>query len=305
MIKTITVTNYVGDSIVLELAAPEKSGLSVRSIEGIGPAKATINVSEIATIDGAIFNGTRVASRNITMTLGMFRCAVCPTIEASRHLVYKYFPVRQKIKMEFLTDERSCYTYGYVESNEPDIFSNDETCSISIICTDPYFYRSGDGERLVFSGISPEFEFPFENNSLTENHLCMSDIKNDKVLSFEYPGDADVGMVIQFLNKGIASGIAFYNVRTKESLSIDTASLSSTIGITYQAGDIIEVSTVKGNKYVHLIRNGISINIINALSRSSDWPIVRKGINEFAYYAESGIDDLELTLIFDSAFEGV
>ena len=43
MIHSITVTNYLGDSIVLELARPEQSGFIVKSVEGLGPAKGNVN----------------------------------------------------------------------------------------------------------------------------------------------------------------------------------------------------------------------------------------------------------------------
>ena len=56
MIKSITVKNYLNDQITLELTRPEKSGFIVESIDGLGPAKANINVTDISTNDGGIFN---------------------------------------------------------------------------------------------------------------------------------------------------------------------------------------------------------------------------------------------------------
>lgn len=45
MIKSITVTNYLGDSIKLELARPEESGFVVKSVTGLGPGSANINTT--------------------------------------------------------------------------------------------------------------------------------------------------------------------------------------------------------------------------------------------------------------------
>ena len=39
MIRTITVKNYLGDSIKLNLARPEESGFVVKSITGLGPGE--------------------------------------------------------------------------------------------------------------------------------------------------------------------------------------------------------------------------------------------------------------------------
>lgn len=42
MIKSVTVVNHLGESLKLDLASPEKSGFIVKSIEGLGPVKATV-----------------------------------------------------------------------------------------------------------------------------------------------------------------------------------------------------------------------------------------------------------------------
>lgn len=71
MIKKVIVTNYLGESLEMELARPEVSGLAITDIEGLGPVKATINTSEIATGDGALYNSAKLETRNIVMTLDL------------------------------------------------------------------------------------------------------------------------------------------------------------------------------------------------------------------------------------------
>ena len=69
MIKTVKITNYRGEVLILDLANPYSSGLAVTNIDGLGPEKASINTVEIASNDGAMFNSARVESRNIVMSL--------------------------------------------------------------------------------------------------------------------------------------------------------------------------------------------------------------------------------------------
>ena len=69
MIKSVRIVNHLNESITLELARPEKSGFAILSIEGLGPSKATINSTEVSTMDGAIFNSSRVVARNIVFDL--------------------------------------------------------------------------------------------------------------------------------------------------------------------------------------------------------------------------------------------
>ena len=89
MIKSITVTNYLGDSIKLDLARPEESGFVVTSITGLGSGKANINMTEIATNDGSLYNSSRLPSRNIVISLKYLWQS---TIEDVRQLSYKFFP---------------------------------------------------------------------------------------------------------------------------------------------------------------------------------------------------------------------
>ena len=54
MIKSITITNYLGESIKIFLAQDNPDhGLLIKSIEGLGPAKANINTTNLATNDGS------------------------------------------------------------------------------------------------------------------------------------------------------------------------------------------------------------------------------------------------------------
>lgn len=159
MIKSITVENPKKETLVLELTHPEKSGIYVKSVEGLGPGKSIVNVNEIATSDGGVFASSRMNARNIILTLGMM---FDPLIEDARHKIYKYFPIKKSITLTIETDYRTSFIEGYVESNEPDIFSEEETAQISLICPNPWFYDTG-GSKDAFSGVENLFEFPFSN----------------------------------------------------------------------------------------------------------------------------------------------
>ena len=69
MIKAFTVTNYLGESLRVDLFDPDPSGFIVEKIEGLGPVKATLNFTEFATLDGAIDNLARKGTRNILIYL--------------------------------------------------------------------------------------------------------------------------------------------------------------------------------------------------------------------------------------------
>ena len=304
MIKSVTVTNHLGESKKFELSFPEKSGFIIQKIDGLGPSKANINTTEISTNDGSLYNSSRINSRNIVM---LFRFLSDSQIEGIRQESYKYFPIKKRVTILIEADNRICETYGYVESNDPDIFSKDETTQISIVCPDPYFYSAGpDGENItVFFGIEPLFEFEFSNESLTENLIEFGAIENSTEQTIFYSGDGEIGVLITIHAIGSVSNITIYNTGTREVMRIDTNKLAVLTGNGLIAGDEITISTIKGDKYITLLRNGVYTNILNCLDKDSDWFQLAKGDNIFAYTAESGITNLQFRIKNRMSYEGV
>lgn len=304
MIYAMTITNYLGESIRLELKSPEKSGFLISRIEGLGPAKANINSTEMSTNDGSLYNSSRVNSRNIVLTLFyLFK----PTIESTRQSSYKYFPIKKRVKILLETENRLAETYGYVESNEPVIFSSQEYAQISIICPDPYFYSAGEnGTNItVFYGVEALFEFPFSNESVIDNLIEFGAIKNETTRVITYSGDAEIGIVINIHAIGEASNITIYNVGTRESMTINTDRLEELTGSGIVAGDDIIISTIKGQKSIRLLRSGVYTNILNCLDKNADWFQLSKGDNIFAYTTESGSANLQFRIENKTVYEGV
>ena len=304
MIKSITVTNYLGDSIKLELARPELSGFVVESITGLGPGKATINTTAISTTDGSLYNSARASNRNIVIGL---KYLWKDSVEDVRQLSYKYFPLKKKLNLVIETDNRISQIDGYVESNDPNIFSNQEGSDISIICPYPFFYSAeGDGmQTTVFSGIEPMFEFPFSNESITENLLNMGEIQNKTENVVVYNGDVETGVVITIHAIGDATDVAIYNVLTREVMRIDTTKLAAFTGEGITDGDDIIISTIQGEKSVTLIRDGVTTNILNCMDKNADWFILSKGDNIFTYTAATGATNLQFKIENRLVYEGV
>lgn len=304
MIKSVTVTNYLGESLKLELSNPEKTGIIVKKIEGIGPPKGSINTTRVSSGDGDIYNSARADSRNIVFTFGFM---FSPTVEEVRQKTYKYFPIKKLVTLVFEADNRTCKTTGYVESNEPDIFSDEETTQISIVCPSPYFTGSGRDEfsTAVFYGVEPNFEFPFSNESLTEPLIEFGIIQNRQENNVLYEGESETGVIIHLHALGEVRQVTIYNTGTRETMKIDTDMLSQITGNGIINGDEIIISTIKGDKYAQLLREGIYYNILNSLGRNSDWFQLSKGDNRFAFTCEYGAEKLEFKMEFKVLYEGV
>lgn len=370
MINKVIITNYLGESITFELRAPEKTGLYIKSIEGLGPGKASINTTDIASDDGSIFNSARSEQRNIVLTLGCLQVnGVTDSIETARQLTYKYFPKKKPLKFYILTDNRELEIQGYTESNEPDIFSEKETTQISIICPDPLFYSAGEGgtHSTTFNGVDFLFEFAFDNESVgvpvtiipgiardiqllvlslpekgdsskiyfvpvegtdyyfdeyvwlntlqdykyVGRHMyClpaieMGSIEVLKERTIWYDGDTETGVIIKIHAIGTAEHITIYNTGTREKMVLDTDKLEALTGSGIIEGDEITISTIKGNKYISLLRLGKTYNILNIIGKDSDWFQLAKGDNVFTYTATYGASDLQFNILNRAAFEGI
>ena len=304
MIKSVTITNHLDESIKLDLFNPEESGFIIKSIEGLGPVKANINFKELATNDGAIDNSARLSSRNIVMSLQFMES---PTIEETRLKSYKYFPIKRNIKFLIETDNRICETIGRVETNVPTIFSNAEGCQISILCPNPHFYSAGENgtNQTIFYGTEPLFEFPFSNESLTEDLIEFGSIENRTEGTIYYDGDAEIGITIQIHAVGEAEGLVIYNTKTREIMRINDDKLKSLMGSGIQAGDEITITTSRGEKGIYMLRNGVTTNILNSLEKPIKWFQLSKGDNTFAYTASAGLTNLQFRIENKVIYEGV
>lgn len=300
MIRAVTVTNFKNEILRMELSHPEKSGMLIYDITGIGGTKADINATDISTGDGVWFNSARVGSRNIVLSIKLMG----PDVESTRHKCHRYFPIKKPVTLTFETDSRTTEIEGYVESNEPLVFSSQEYTQISIICPDPYF-RDAHATATAFSGVTPEFYFPFSNESATEPKLYFGSIRVDDRAIIDYKGDADTGVLMTLHALGPVDNITIYNVDTKEKMAIDTFKLASNFGGGFDKGDDIIISTVPGQKYVHLLRHGVYTNIISVISRDADWFRLTPGDNVFAFTAESGISNAVLTFTYRNAYGGI
>lgn len=303
MIRSITIRNHLDNSIKLELTRPDLSGFIIKSMDGLGPTKANINTTDIATNDGSIFNSSRLDKRNITLNLEFFQTDT-ESIEDIRQKTYKYFPINQRVYITVETDNHTLETEGYIETNEPYIFSKNEGTNISIICPDPFFYSKNIVET-VFSGVEPLFEFPFSNESLTTSLLEFGAIQNKTEQVIVYEGDGKVGISIYIHALGSVSNIKIANVKTREIMIINTDKLATLTGSSIKAGDNIIINTQKGNKNVTLIRDGVRTNILNCIEKGSQWFTLVKGDNIFAYTTDSGSSNLQFYITNKVAYDGV
>lgn len=302
MIQSLTVTNYLGESLTIPMMNSESTGFILHDMTGLGPPTASVNTSKVATKDGSKYNSARAEERNIV--LPMYFTPI-PTIEDARHRSYKYFPLKKPVILEFKTDNRECQIVGYVETNEPDICSDREGCQVSIICPNPYFSSIYD-TVTSFSGVEASFEFPFSNEDTSNPHIEFGKIVVKAENIVRYGGDAESGVQIRIAASATVKNITIYNVDTRGTMHIYHDKLVALTGSGIVKGDEIIITTDKGSRSVTLLRNGKSTNILNAIDpRNDEWFSLTKGDNIFAYTADEGSDYLMFVVDHTTLYEGI
>lgn len=306
MIKSISVTNFRDETILLELDNPYGHGLVVESVTGLGPAKANINTTELATSDGSIYNSARVTSRNIVITFRFLPDSETQLIETVRQRTYKYFPLKKPITLTVETDHRIGVIQGYVESNEPDIFQKEEKAQVSIVCPSPYFYVPDS--TITLNGVESSFYFPFSNESLTEDHLIFGNIVSSISTEYIYDGDIDSGVIFHIHTVDNVEDILLYNMATRERMNITTGVIGSITNDGNEhliSGDDVYLSTISGDRYIYLVRGGKQYNILPALPKMTDWIRIIKGSNVFGYTANFGKSDTIIEVFTNVLYEGM
>jgi hypothetical protein len=314
MIYSVNVLNPSNDELILELTNPEKSGIQVRHIDGIGPTKSNINIYDVPSIDGGLFNSARTQARQIVLKLGFEWLKLgdhtTPLIEDARHLSYKFFPLKRKIRLEFITDYRTLYIDGYVESNEPDIFSKDETTTVSVMCPDPNFYASDTQYGLINYPNQNKFEFPFSNESLDRNLIEFSTTNGTSGCSIDYEGDNTTGVTLElYFDQDYPAGqnisVSFINNIESTIIDINPSRIIKTTYHDILKGDRLIINGKPGNKGVIYKRRHYEFNTFSAITLRDKWPVLESGENHVVLNAGTASKSIKGRVIYNTLYDGV
>ena len=282
---TLKVENKSGQ--VLKLTQDE-SNYQVINIEGLNPPKANINTSPVAMMDGQKFKSARLEIRNIVLTI-----KVNGNAEENRLHLYEYFATGKLCKIYYKNDSRNVFIEGYCETIECPLFTMNQQMQVSIICPDPYLKSL----LAIYSDISKEyaaFEFPFDIEEEGIEFACLDPDRETTVMN---GGEIESGLKITLTARsGNVAYPIIYDVDTNEFLKLNAV---------LQEGDVVIITTNKGNKTIKKISNAVETNIINSLEAGSTWFQLKVGVNRFTYTATYNDNGLKVEFESNLLYEGV
>ena len=280
---SLKIENTAGQILNLSSAR----NIAIIGIDGLIPPPATIVTNNIVMYDGSRFNSARVNQRNIVLHMKLIG-----DVAATRILLYKYFRIKQWCKIYFNNGLRDVYCEGYVETFEDDRFKFSSEVQISIICPSPWFKELNE---VVFNMgfVINMFEFPF---AIEKEGIEFSLLQEDILTTVVNSGDVEMGVILELYATSEVINPRIFNADTREMMGLN---------FTMVNGDLIRISTYKGNKYVKLFRNGIESNIINHIMDSPDWFQIPVGETNFTYDCVDGAEFFSVKFIGQNLYEGV
>jgi hypothetical protein len=297
MIRSITVINHKDELLEMVLSSPEQSGFAVTDIDGLAPGKTNISITEFAGVRGGAFNSSRKETRNIVLSI-LF---IGTDIEALRNKAYNFFLIGKKIRLIIKSDLKEVEIYGYVESNEANIFTKNAGTQVSLLCPDACF-SSTSMNIQSFSGIVPLFQFPINLAVSTS----VGKLENDSTMLIQYIGDVSTGIDIFMTIHEVIDVFEVVSVDKNTKISITPSKLPTGA---FKVNDEVLISTIRGSKCAYLFRDGNIINIIGSIPITSDWFQLENGENTFTINIKSNnvlsLDHIELKMSYTPKYEGV
>lgn len=197
-----------------------------------------------------------------------------------RQLLYGYFLPEEWVKLRFYSDYLPPVDIeGYVESFDPNIFSQDPEIQISILHTKPDFVES---DATIINGIV--------DNGTIENE-------------FDYIGSVPTGFELIIRH---TDGNPSYTGRIQLILRSPVEPQTFEVDpLTINETKYFKVSTVPGRKRVQTVKytDGEIENLLSKMFIESTWLEIRPGTNTLQVIADEG--DMSWTLAYFNRFGGL
>lgn len=259
----------------------------ITDIDGLYPPEGVINTTQVANMDGSVFNSSRINDRVITITM-----AINGPAEANRLLLYRYFKTKYPVRLYYENGVRDVYIDGYVSKFSVEYFEKKQTAQIEISCPMALF-RAVKESVTEFANIENMFVFPF---AIEAAGRSFSEIALGEQKTIINGGDVETGIIIKLNALETVLNPKIYNVDTSDRM---------TLSVEMRAGDEITINTRKKEKSITLLRDGVQTNIVGKLDVGSTWFNLIPGDNVFTYEADEFPEHLQCIFIINNQFEGV
>lgn len=266
MIDKIEFKSENGELLVLE-QRKVNDGIIIADIGGLGPVKATMVSSSFANLDGEQYQSMRREARDMKFRFELRPDFTSGTIRQIRQRLYRFFMTKTQVDMGiFLDDGLVVDILGKVETCEPTIFTKEPAMDVGIRCHLPDFVEPGS---TVFPGASG------------------SDY------TIDYEGTVEAGVIFRlYVNQNLSNFTIYHRSPAGEMRQMDFSYAAGLVD-----GDIVEISTITGNKYARLKRGSAVSEIVYTVSPYSYWFELFSGNNTIRVFHTGGPIPFEIEYV--------
>lgn len=283
-------TNPTGESLIMEYAKP----YWLQNLVGLSSAPIDTLSSRGYQQDGQTAEGQSIQPRPVSFLVRVTGGSVAEVF-ANRRTLVQYFRPKQEYKARYYNDNLAFdFTCRIIAG--PDFQSTQsssgkfQTCTIQLICDDPYLYEVAETETEMAATI-PIFEIPFE---MPEDGIEFSEITNQQA-TIDNTGDVPTPVKIVFV--GEMTNPIVTNETTGEYIKVN-----QTIGENEQ----LVITTGYGKKRVEIVKaDDTTENAYSYIDLSSTFFELQPGENILSYDADSGADSAQVSIYFTPRYVGV
>ena len=280
MFISAKVQNAEGDE--LELMTQEALAKFVLSnVQGLNPPPATLNMNNLAGVDGARLNSAFLNTRNLVITF-----LLRGDQESSRQELYHYFRTKSLCRFYFKNTNRDVFIDGYVETIEDDMFQRQQEMQVSVICPDPWLQDVVE-HTVEIQNAQAHFTFPFAIN--LDDPVPVGTYEQGRVTHLQNYGDTDLGIQMFIGCDSTLFKPKIMNMATGEYINIT---------FTPQVGDVLYINTDPLDTKALYIRAGVQYNLWPYIGDGATLFQLHPGDNPIGYQANGGSNDDDGRIIF-------
>lgn len=279
--RTITCTNSNGYSIIF--TETSLSPFVITDCDGLYNIIYNVNLQENGNSDGASISGHTMKYRNIVLEV-----TDNERYANHREMLSRLFSLSGTLEYDDGVHNRKInYTVEKVTGLDGTFYKR--THQISLICENPYFTDIEDN-NVVMSSITPLFEFPHE---FVEEEI--SRIERVQNLEIDNQNGSETGMTITIEALGSVLNPSISILESGEHM---TVGISGKKDFTLENGQKLIITTLVDDCHVYLLKSRQKEEINMYLPSSADFIRLQPGTNHIGYTAESGEENMTVSISF-------
>ena len=244
----------------------------ITNIDGFTVADVEVASSTTASIDGDVINNLRVTPRTVVLDLKVKNNV---NVETAKRWLLQTVKPKLPGRIRMTQDGRETELGGIVENIEMPRFTNGVICQVSLHCSVPY-WQDVNYVLVEISRLIDLHYFPKDKGGLAfpSSGIPLGSYNLNNTQTYYNDGDAETGMLITIIALGDVVNPIIYDVTGAYIGVIDTMA----------EGDVIEINTNRGEKYVR--KNGE--NVFSKIRSGSSFLQLAIGDNQLTVNADSG-----------------